>query len=94
LIRRETPDLVLLGLNLPSLDGEAILVALHADTATAHIPVVIMTGDALPDTARRLEAAGATVFFVKPIQLAELFPVTRTVGSQRAPARRAREDTQ
>jgi CheY-like chemotaxis protein len=72
LIRQRQPDLVLLDLNLPSIDGEGILAALRADPGTSRIPVVIMSGDAIPETARRLQAAGAAMFIAKPFELATL----------------------
>ena len=70
LIRQREPDLVLLDLRLPTMGGEEILSALHAAPRTAQIPVVIMSGDVTPETARRLRTAGATMFIAKPFQLA------------------------
>jgi len=47
LIKRELPDLVILDLMMPELDGFAVLDALKADPDTAHIPVIVATAKEL-----------------------------------------------
>jgi CheY-like chemotaxis protein len=42
--RENHPDLILLDMMLPKLDGPSVLRALKADPVTAHIPVVVVTG--------------------------------------------------
>ena len=49
LMRREQPDLVLLDLMMPELDGFGVLDAMRDDPATQHIPVVILTAQTLTD---------------------------------------------
>jgi response regulator RpfG family c-di-GMP phosphodiesterase/signal transduction histidine kinase len=51
LARRHRPDLVLLDLNLPDIDGHKVLERLHADPATEHLPVVILSADPAPTRA-------------------------------------------
>jgi CheY-like chemotaxis protein len=60
------PDLVLLDVQLPGMDGPAVLQALRADPATQAVPVIFMTG--LDDQAalRRLRALGALEVISKP----------------------------
>ncbi|OIQ88074.1 response regulator rcp1 [mine drainage metagenome] len=61
------PDLILLDLNMPRLDGRDVLEALHADPGLADIPVVVMTtSDAEADIARSY-ALGANSFITKPV---------------------------
>jgi CheY-like chemotaxis protein len=72
LIRRSRPDLVLLDLNLPTMDGEAIIRELRTDPATADLPVVVITGDSRPETAQRLKEAGADNLLDKPFRIPTL----------------------
>jgi CheY-like chemotaxis protein len=70
--RELRPDLVLLDLNVPDLDGDEVLRRLKADPATAGIPVVVISADA---TGRRREAAlraDAADYLTKPIDVAAL----------------------
>ncbi len=66
------PDVILLDLQLPGIDGLAFLKQLRGDPRTAGIPVVAVT--AFTDTYRRDEllAAGCDAFLVKPINTREL----------------------
>src|SRR5687768_1440283 len=52
LAQRHQPHLILLDLNLPDMDGEQYLNQLRADEATAKIPVVIVSGDAMNEQQR------------------------------------------
>ena len=55
LVRRELPDLIILDLMMPEMDGFAVLDALKADQDTAHIPVIVATAKELtPDEKDRL----------------------------------------
>lgn len=57
LIKRELPDLVVLDLMMPEMDGFAVMDALKADPQTAHIPVIVATAKELtPDEKSRLGA--------------------------------------
>jgi CheY-like chemotaxis protein len=64
---RETPDLILLDLQMPVMDGAKALALLKSNDKTSHIPVVMVT--TLGDDAQRgqLLAAGAARVLVKPI---------------------------
>ncbi len=66
------PDLLLLDLNLPRVDGLTLLRRLRADERFALLPVIILTVEA--DTATRLAVleAGANDYILKPIQTVEL----------------------
>jgi signal transduction histidine kinase/ActR/RegA family two-component response regulator len=69
---REVPDIILLDLNLPDLQGDQVLNQLKADPATAAIPVIVLSADASRGVIRRLLAGGAFAYLTKPIELAEL----------------------
>jgi len=72
LAQEVTPDLVLLDLALPVMDGWDILAALRADPATEHVPVVIVTAHGDSTTASRARELGADGFISKPFRPAEL----------------------
>jgi len=75
LIRQRSPDLVLVDLHLPTIDGETIVRAVRSDPATAAIPVVVISGDATTRTKRRLREAGASDYFEKPFKIQALLDV-------------------
>ncbi len=63
----QPPDLVLLDLDLPRLDGWEVCKRLKADERTRHIPIVMMTAaHATPDAARRGVDGGADEYLAKP----------------------------
>jgi two-component system chemotaxis response regulator CheB len=63
---------VLMDYSMPVLDGEGALKQLRAHPGTAHLPVVIITGETDPAVWRRCEAAGALFVLHKPINQNEL----------------------
>jgi class 3 adenylate cyclase len=75
----ESPDLVLLDVMLPGMDGFAVCERLKADPATAMIPVVLVT--ALEDTASRVRGirAGGDDFLSKPVKREELIARVNTL---------------
>jgi len=85
------PDLVLLDLRLPRLDGLELLALVQSDAALNQIPIVVLTtSDADTDRQRAL-AYGASSYLVKPFGESELLAVIRMLGCsssclQRTPA--------
>jgi signal transduction histidine kinase/DNA-binding response OmpR family regulator len=73
------PDLVLLDLNMPGMDGLTLLRRLRADERFALLPVVILTAET--DAGVRLEALkmGANDYLLKPIQSVELLARVKTI---------------
>jgi PAS domain S-box-containing protein len=69
------PDVILLDLHLPDLDGDEVLRRLQADPATAEIPVLVVSADATPGRIRELLASGAVGYVTKPIDVGELLTV-------------------
>ena len=72
LAREHRPDLILLDLHLPDLDGCDVLGALKRDATTRDIPVVILTADATHVQKDELLAAGARAYVTKPIGVTAL----------------------
>ena len=67
-----TPDLVILDLRLPKLDGIEVVRRLKGNPATQAIPVVVLTANALADTRRACRAAGGDAFETKPVDFKRL----------------------
>jgi putative two-component system response regulator len=66
------PDLVLLDLMMPHVDGFAILESLRAAAPATFLPVVVLTADANENTKLRALRAGATDFLLKPFDQLEV----------------------
>ncbi len=66
-IEANTPDIVLLDLEMPTLDGFGVLKALRADARWRDLPVIVVTGREDVDAVDRAFGAGATSFVVKPL---------------------------
>jgi CheY-like chemotaxis protein len=75
LAREHRPDLILLDLHLPDINGAELLEELRSDARTMDIPVVILTADATQRQLDRLLAAGARAYLTKPIGVVELLQV-------------------
>lgn len=67
LARRERPDLILMDISLPGMDGLAATRALKADPTTSDIPVVALTAHAMRGDERRAIEAGCVARLTKPI---------------------------
>lgn len=69
------PALILLDLNLPDIHGAEVLNLLKADAATATIPVIVISADAMPAQISKLKESGASDYLTKPIEVTELLKV-------------------
>jgi two-component system cell cycle response regulator DivK len=63
------PDVILMDVRLPDMDGPAALVQLRADPRTARIPVVAVTSSAMMGDRERLLSAGFDGYLEKPISV-------------------------
>jgi type II secretory ATPase GspE/PulE/Tfp pilus assembly ATPase PilB-like protein/CheY-like chemotaxis protein len=67
-VDRFNPDLVLLDLNLPNVDGHTVLRKLRSEARTAALPIVVLTARGEEDNEVRVLKAGATDFITKPFR--------------------------
>ena len=68
-IRARRPDLILLDMHLPDVDGLELLRQLQRDPQCADIPVVVVSADATPARIQEALAAGARHYLTKPVNL-------------------------
>lgn len=71
-VRREKPDLVLMDMSLPSLDGWSATRLLKSDPLTANIPVVALTAHAMIGDREKAIEAGCDEFATKPVDFPKL----------------------
>lgn len=72
LIRQQQPDLVLMDMHLPGIDGLEATRLLKADSLTAHIPIVAVTARAMEGDRDAMLAAGCDAYIAKPIRYKEM----------------------
>jgi two-component system cell cycle response regulator DivK len=72
LARSEAPDLILMDVQLPGIDGIEALGRLRADAGTAAIPVVALTALAMKQDRERCIAAGFDGYLEKPVSVPAL----------------------
>lgn len=65
----DTPDLILMDIRLPGLDGLKATQILKEDSATRAIPVVALTAYAMPEDRQRIRDAGCEGYLTKPLQI-------------------------
>jgi two-component system cell cycle response regulator DivK len=70
--RARPPDLILLDIGLPGMDGYAAVRALKADPVTREIVIVAVTAFAMPEDEGRARKAGFDAYISKPIQTRSL----------------------
>jgi CheY-like chemotaxis protein len=78
------PDLILLDLMMPGLDGSEVIARLNGNLATRNIPVVIISAMNDRVTRERVLSVGAVDFLSKPLDRAELCRCVRSILRQRS----------
>ncbi|MEV4139812.1 response regulator [Dactylosporangium sp. NPDC049742] len=73
------PDIVLLDLNLPGVDGRTVLAAIHADPALNDIPVVVLTSSRAEEDFLRSHELRVDTYIAKPVDFASLMHVVRRI---------------
>ncbi|HEX2853012.1 MAG TPA: response regulator [Opitutaceae bacterium] len=70
--RKELPDLILMDMSLPGLDGWQASRQLKSDNATARIPIIALTAHAMAEDREKAMAAGCDEYETKPVELTSL----------------------
>jgi CheY-like chemotaxis protein len=76
----ERPDLIIMDLTLPDMDGWEATRRIKADPATKHIPVVALTANAMEGDREKALAAGCDDFDTKPVELPRLLDKIRALA--------------
>jgi len=72
LTRLHRPDLILMDLQLPGMNGLEATEVLKTDSETASIPIVILSAGSIPEDARQMRQSGASGLILKPFSTREL----------------------
>jgi CheY-like chemotaxis protein len=78
----EQPDLILMDVTLPDIDGKEATRRIKADRATKHIPIVALTAHAMTGDRERTMAAGCDDFDTKPVDLPRLLGKINALTAQ------------
>ena len=78
----EQPDLIVMDLGLPVMDGWEATRRIKADPATAHIPVIALSAHAMADDAAQAKAAGCDEYEPKPVSFARLLSKIQALTSE------------
>ena len=76
----ERPDLIIMDLTLPDMDGWEATRRIKVDPATKHIPVVALTANAMEGDREKALAAGCDDFDTKPVELPRLLDKIRALA--------------
>jgi CheY-like chemotaxis protein len=76
----DPPDLILMDVQMPGLDGMATLARLRDDPRSRRIPVVALTAYAMKGDRERFLAAGCVDYLAKPIDIDQLLEAVRRLG--------------
>ena len=73
LARSDSPDLILMDIQLPGMDGITAMKQLKADANTKSIPIIAITASAMTNTRKAMLAEGFDGYQTKPISLKDFF---------------------
>ena len=75
-----TPDLLLLDLNMPRMDGREVLAELVADESLNAIPVVVLTTSAQDEEILKMYKMRCSSYIIKPVDFAQFLQVVRSIA--------------
>jgi CheY-like chemotaxis protein len=76
----EQPDLILMDITLPGIDGKEATRRIKADPATKRIPIIALTANAMSGDKEEVLAAGCDDFDTKPVDMPRLLGKIRTLA--------------
>ena len=74
-----TPDLILLDLNMPRMDGREVLVEISQDESLRHLPVIVLTSSADEREILQLYRLRCSSYIVKPVDFNDLVHIIETL---------------
>lgn len=80
MMRKRTPDVVFLDINMPGVDGFEVLAYFRRLPQFKDIPVIIVTSDDQPETAKRAKDTGVLSLIVKPTSIEEIEHALQIAG--------------
>ena len=86
LAHEQSPDLILMDIQLPGMDGLAATAILKHDPTTASIPIIALSALAMKADEERSQTAGCDAYIVKPLRYKELYAVMEHLLVQQGPA--------
>ncbi len=75
------PDLILLDLNLPRMNGREALREIKKDQKICHIPIVILSTSQIEEDVLQCYKLGASGFITKPVKFSDLIEIMKTLGN-------------
>jgi CheY-like chemotaxis protein len=82
----ESPDLILMDISLPAMDGWEVTQLLKANDATRHIPIIAVTAHALVSDRAKASEAGCNDYDTKPIEFGRLCQKIESLLVEKEPA--------
>ena len=71
-LARRIPDVILLDINMPGVDGVEVCRYIRCEPATAQVPIIAISSEDQEDTVARILEAGANIFMPKPLDVEAL----------------------
>jgi CheY-like chemotaxis protein len=75
------PDLILLDINLPKLDGREVLAAIKSDASLSQIPIVVLTSSDAEQDVVKCYGMGANCYVTKPVGLVAFQTIVQSIES-------------
>ncbi|RWU07500.1 response regulator [Pedobacter chitinilyticus] len=82
LLTNKLPNLIVIDLNMPVLDGRGVIKELQKNTETKNIPLVVLSTTKSKEDIDSVMALGASEFFTKPASFSDLVGITNTIATK------------
>jgi CheY-like chemotaxis protein len=79
MIQKEIPDLIILDLMMPEMDGFDLLLNMKKQSGIANIPVIMLTANATDESEKKARSLGVKAFLSKPIGIKEITDAVKEV---------------
>ncbi|MFH1034737.1 MAG: response regulator [Pseudomonadota bacterium] len=78
-LRSQSVDLVITDVNMPNMDGFALIAAIRANPAWRGLPIIVLTTEAAPQDHQTGLRRGADLYVTKPVKTADLMAMVRSL---------------